>query len=138
MQVEFRSMGPISSALDIIGDKWSLLIIRDMMFFNKKHYSDFEKSSEGISSNILANRLALLVEAKIITREADPHSKKKIVYKMTEKGIDLLPTMVEIILWSDEYLPISNEAREFASNLRRHKEGIIKQLKREILTGSED
>ena len=133
-QIEFRSMGPISSALDLIGDKWSLLIVRDMMFFNKKYFTEFEKSSEAISSNILSNRLVKLCEQGIVTKSADPKNKKKYIYKMTEKGIDLLPTMVEIILWSDEYLNISNEAREFAASLRNQKEGIIKQLKREILS----
>ena len=130
--MEYRSSGPISSALDVIGDKWSLLIIRDIIFYGKNNFSEFEKSPEGISSNILADRLQMLVEERILTKHKDPTNRKRINYKITPKGVDLLPVLVEMIIWSDEYLNISNEAREFATRLNAHKDGIIKQMMREI------
>src|SRR5689334_5865245 len=99
-KIEFRSDCPISTALDIWGDKWSLLIVRDMVFKGKNTYGDFLEGGEQIATNILADRLALLECGGIITRQEHPDSKAKILYSLTEKGIDLIPAMVEIIAWS--------------------------------------
>ena len=84
-----RSECPLSCSLDVFGDKWSLLIIRDLMFGNKSTYNDFLKSDEGIATNILASRLKGLEENGIIEKTAHPDSKAKILYKLTSKGIDL-------------------------------------------------
>src|SRR5687768_10629590 len=102
-KVKKRSDCPISSALDIFGDKWSLLIIRDIAFSNKTAYGDFVQSDEKIATNILADRLAILEWAGIILKEDHPEKKSKFVYKLTQKGIDLIPILLEIILWSDKY-----------------------------------
>jgi len=98
-----RSTCPVSSLLDIIGDKWSLLIIRDL-FIGRGTYSEFLKAPERISTNILVDRLKKLTEAGLIefTRNAD--DKKIKVYSLTSKGIDLYPTMVEMALWSRKHL----------------------------------
>jgi DNA-binding HxlR family transcriptional regulator len=124
-----RSDCPISSALDIIGDKWSLLIIRDIAFSGMHTYNEFLKSEEKIATNVLADRLSLLEEAGILIKEAHPASKAKIYYRLSSQGIDLLPVLVEIILWSDKYLSISPQAKEFARSLRRDKEGVIMQIR---------
>ena len=105
-QTSFRSGCPINLGLEVFGDKWTLLIIRDMMFAGKRHFREFLASDEGISSNILADRLAMLVEAGILTRAGDPSHKLKAIYSLTEKGIDLLPIIAQISRWSRSYLPV--------------------------------
>ena len=95
-----RSDCPISTALDIFGDKWTLLIVRDLMFKGKQSYGEFLNSEEKIATNILADRLQLLEYAGIVTKNTDPANGVKFIYKLTPKGIDLLPILVETILWS--------------------------------------
>lgn len=102
----FRSGCPVNLGLEIFGDKWTLLIIRDLMFAGKRHYREFLASAEGISSNILANRLAMLVEQGILTRRDDPDHRLKAVYSLTEKGIELLPIIAQISRWSRKYMPV--------------------------------
>lgn len=127
-QLKQRSECPISSALDIIGDKWSLLIVRDIMMNGKNTYNEFLKSAEKIATNVLADRLYMLETTGIITKEEHPDSKAKIYYKLTEKGIDLLPVLIELILWADEYLPVSKEAIAYGKVLKKDKEAITKQM----------
>jgi DNA-binding HxlR family transcriptional regulator len=108
--VNERSGCAINLTLEVIGDKWSLLIIRDMMFGNRRHYRDLlTKSNEGISSNILADRLKTLLEQGIITRKDDPSHKQKGIYSLTEKGIELLPILAQMSAWGFKYLPVSEE-----------------------------
>ena len=105
-----RSGCPINLTLEVLGDKWSLLIIRDMMFGNRRHFRELlTKSEEGISSNILADRLKTLLEQGIITREDDPTHKQKGIYSLTEQGIELLPILAQMSGWGYKYLPVSEE-----------------------------
>jgi DNA-binding HxlR family transcriptional regulator len=127
-KIKKRSDCPISSALDIVGDKWSLLIIRDILMTKKNTYNEFLKSEEKIATNVLADRLSMLESAGILVKEEHPDSKAKIFYRLTSQGIDLLPVIVEIILWSDKYLSIAPQAKEFAKQLRKNKEIIVKQI----------
>ena len=105
----YRSGCPINLGLEVFGDKWTLLIIRDMMFAGKRHYREFLASDEAISSNILASRLSMLVAEGIITRRDDPSHRLKGVYSLTEKGIALLPVIAQISRWSRTYLPVDAE-----------------------------
>lgn len=134
--VKKRSECPISCSLDIFGDKWSLLIIRDMMFFNKSTYGDFLKSAEGIATNILASRLQGLEENKLIEKLEHPDSKAKVLYKLTQKSIDLLPIIVEIHLWAEKYFDIPAELKALLKEAKKGKEAFIKtttkQLKKQI------
>jgi DNA-binding HxlR family transcriptional regulator len=127
-KIKKRSGCPISSALDLVGDKWSLLIVRDILLVGKNTYNEFLASEEKIATNILADRLAMLEEVGILSKETHPESKAKFFYKLTQQGIDLLPILVEIILWSDKYLAISPQAREFAKQLRKGKDGIVREI----------
>ncbi|MGB3337014.1 MAG: helix-turn-helix domain-containing protein [Devosia sp.] len=102
----FRSGCPINLGLEVFGDKWTLLIIRDIMFAGKRHFREFLASDEGISSNILSDRLAMLVEAGILTRADDPSHRLKAIYSLTQKGIDLLPIIAQISRWSRTYMPV--------------------------------
>ena len=91
-----RSYCPINLSLEIFGDAWTLLVLRDLMFGGKRHFREFLQSDEHISSNILADRLARLVEHGLLTRRDDPTHKQKAIYSLTEQGIELLPIVVQI------------------------------------------
>lgn len=123
-----RSNCPVSSSLDVWGDKWSLLIVRDLMFKKECTYGDFLKSDEKIATNILASRLQVLEENKIIEKLDHPDSKAKVLYKLTRKGIDLLPLMIEINLWAEKYYPIPEDRKVLLQEVKKDKEGFIKAL----------
>lgn len=95
-----RSGCPISIALDLFGDKWSLLIVRDLMFKGLRTFNEFAASDEGIATNILTDRLAKLEAAGILGKRPDPTDARRIQYRLTAKGIDLAPALVEIVLWA--------------------------------------
>ena len=124
----FRSSCPISTTLDILGDKWSLLIVRDMAFKGKNTYGEFLKAGEGIATNVLADKLALLESGGIISKETHPLSKSKILYRLTPKGVDLIPALVEIILWSEKHHNVHEQATAFAKEAKKDKAGVIKML----------
>ena len=104
-----RSGCPINLSLEVFGDKWSLLVIRDMMFGGKRHFRELLRSEEGISSNILADRLRRLVGEGMITRADDPTHKQKTIYSLTEKAIDLVPVFAQLGAWGTRHLPVSEE-----------------------------
>jgi DNA-binding HxlR family transcriptional regulator len=131
--IEFRSDCPVSAALDLFGDKWSLLIIRDLMFNGKKTYGEFLNSEEKIATNILADRLTLLEAGGIISKNTHPDSKAKVLYKLTTKGIDLIPVMVEIIAWSERYHDVHPYARQFAKQLRKDRQGVVRSVREELM-----
>ena len=98
-----RSDCPISFALETFGDMWSLLIARDIIYFGKKTYGEFLESDEGIATNILADRLKKLETCGIITTEREPLDRRKLIYRLTAKGIDLAPVLMELVVWAARY-----------------------------------
>jgi len=108
MVKKFRSSCLIASCLDLIGDKWSLLIIRDMLMFHKKTFKELVASEEGVATNLLSARLKLLESLEVITKRKLPENKKENIYLLTEKGIDLAPLILEIVVWSDKYVRTYN------------------------------
>jgi DNA-binding HxlR family transcriptional regulator len=134
-KIEYRSDCPISTALDIFGDKWSLLIVRDMVFKGLNTYGDFLKGGERIATNILADRLMILEAGGIIAKRKHPESKAKILYTLTSKGIDLVPALVEIISWSEKYHEVHPQAKQFAKQLRKDKEAVVKQILKGLKNG---
>jgi len=127
-EIKKRSVCPVSSALDIWGDKWSLLIVRDLMYAKQCTYGDFLKSDERIATNILASRLLTLETNGIISKMEHPDSKAKVLYRLTEKGIDLLPIMIEIYLWGEKYFTLSDFHLEFLKKVKGDKELFLKNL----------
>jgi DNA-binding HxlR family transcriptional regulator len=129
-----RSDCPLNFGIEIFGDKWTLLIIRDLMFFGKRYYNEFLGSAEGIATNVLADRLSMLEKEKIIRKDKDSTHKQKIIYSLTEKGIDLLPVILSIGLWSEKYATIKlNPNRDVIlgdakKNLRQGIEKMKKKL----------
>jgi DNA-binding HxlR family transcriptional regulator len=108
MRNEHRSGCPINLTLEVLGDTWSLLVIRDMMFGNRRHFRELlRQSEEGVASNILADRLKRLVAQGIITKADDPDHKQRAIYSLTEQGIELLPILAQISAWGYKYLPVS-------------------------------
>jgi DNA-binding HxlR family transcriptional regulator len=110
MNGQQRSGCPINMTMEELGDRWSLIIIRDMMFANRRHFRELlTQSIEGIASNVLAARLKRLTELGFITRADDPTHKQKGAYSLTEKAIELVPVLVAIGAWGRRHLPVSEE-----------------------------
>jgi DNA-binding HxlR family transcriptional regulator len=101
-----RSFCPLNLIVEVIGDKWSLLIMRDIMFENKRHFRQFLQSEEKIASNVLTDRLNMMEREGLLTKHPDPEHKQKVVYSLTEKSLDMMPLLVEAIRWSVKYEPV--------------------------------
>ncbi|NVJ97725.1 MAG: helix-turn-helix transcriptional regulator [Alphaproteobacteria bacterium] len=123
-----RSNCPINFVLETFGDKWTLLIVRDLMFKGKRHYGDFLASDEKIATNILADRLKRLEAHGIIGKTPDPEHKSKQLYSLTEKGRDLLPIMVEITAWSARHDSHTNTPPEFLDAFEHDRESLLKRF----------
>jgi DNA-binding HxlR family transcriptional regulator len=124
MKKEFRSGCPIASSLDIIGDKWTLLIIRDMLVEHKKTFKEISDSYEKIAPSILSARLKLLATYKVITKRKFPENKKENIYLLTKKGTHLAPIIIEFTLWGDTYMREYNEI-DSINGLKADKSTII-------------
>ena len=135
-QIKRRSDCPISFALDIFGDKWTLLIVRDLMFKGKARYGDFMESEEGIATNILADRLEMLECAGIIRKAPHPKNKTKYIYSLTQKGIDLLPALIEIVLWSARHDPKTAAPKDFVAQATRNRKKHMGQIEQRLKTQS--
>ncbi len=107
---EVRSGCPINLTLEMLGDRWSLIVIRDIMFGNRRHYGDLLRlSEEGIASNILANRLARLVQSGLLLRADDPTHRQKAIYSLTEASIQLVPLLAQMGAWGCRFTPASRQ-----------------------------
>lgn len=129
-QINQRSNCPVSFSLDFLGDKWSLLIMRDMMLYNKFTYGEFLQSDEKISTNILADRLVVLEQNGFITRRVSTEKKNKIIYGMTEKSIDLVPIIMEYNIWGAKYNPSGDKG--LLSELIKDKQKTIQKYQDKI------
>jgi len=119
MRQDFRCDCPFTSALDIVGDKWILVIIKQMLIEGKETFKDFTESDEAIATNILSAKLKFLEEVGLIIKTQRPDNKKTNLYLLTEKGLSLTPILVELAIWSDRNLRdihptiVNGEAMEF-------------------------
>lgn len=104
MDIKFRCNCPFTSALDILGDKWMLVIVKQMLLENKETFKDFTESDEAIATNILSTKLKHLEELGLVTRSQLPTNKKSVYYHLTEKALDLVPLILELGIWSDKHL----------------------------------
>jgi DNA-binding HxlR family transcriptional regulator len=105
-----RSGCPLNASVEMLGDRWSLLIIRDMMLRGFRTYKEFLGCYEGIATNILADRLQKLIAYGIITAKPDPEDGRKLIYSLTPKGIDLAPVLTEMVLWAAAHEDTGNQA----------------------------
>jgi len=108
-KVKRRSECPLNASVEMLGDRWSLLIIRDMMLRGFKTYKEFMECYEGIATNILADRLRRLVSYGIIDTKTDPWDGRKVIYRLTPKGIDLAPVLTEMVLWAAAHEDTGNQ-----------------------------
>lgn len=132
-----RSHCPVNFGLEAFGDRWSLLILRDIVFRGKRTYGEFLKSEEGIATNILASRLATLEEAGILKKRPDPDDARKDRYLLTEKGLDLIPVLFEIMVWSARY-DSRSEARRITrlmELIRADNRGISRRIIEKVRRG---
>ena len=132
-QIIRKSDCPINFALEIFGDRWTFLIVRDLMFKGKHYYGEFLTSEENIATNILADRLALLETNGIISKSCDSNHKQKNIYRLTLKGIDLIPILVEIIMWSAKYDKDSAVDLNFVKSVEQDKVGLIAQITNRLI-----
>lgn len=109
---------PIRYGLGVFGDRWSLLIVRDMMFRGSTRFRDFVDADEGISTNVLSDRLSRLEAQQIISRQRDPANGRQVLYELTDKGKDLLPVMLAIFAWAEKHDPETRVSPELAERIR--------------------
>jgi len=130
--MKMRSHCPINYALEHFGDKWSLLIIRDLMFKEKRHYNEFFESGEKVSTSVLGDRLKQLEESGIIIKGEDSVKKSRIKYSLTKKGIDMLPFMVDIIVWSGLYDEKTEAGKEFLIKATENRDYLISSIREKL------
>jgi DNA-binding HxlR family transcriptional regulator len=123
-----RSGCPLNASVEILGDRWSLLIVRDMMLRNFRSYKEFLESHEKIATNILADRLRNLETHGIITTAHDPSDGRKVIYTLTEKGIGLAPVLTEMVLWSANHEDVGNQ--ELVRAIRSDKPRFLADVRR--------
>lgn len=123
-----RSGCPINVLLEMVGDTWSLLIVRDMMFFGRTTYNEFLNAGEGIATNILSDRLQRLECAGIVEKRRNPADARKFIYRLTAKGFDLAPMLVEMILWSAQHEETAAPP-EIIELMKADREGFIAELR---------
>lgn len=130
--MKMRSNCPINYALEHFGDKWSLLIIRDLMFKGKRHYNEFFESDEKVSTSVLGDRLKQLEESGIISKGQDTVKKSRIKYSLTQKGIGMLPFMVDMISWSGEYDSDTEAGDVFLAQAKKSKDFLLKSIREKL------
>ena len=130
-----RSDCPINFVLETFGDTWSLLIIRDMVYFGKHTYGEFLASEEGIATNILASRLAHLEQKGIIVRQPHETDKRKEAYTLTEKGLDLIPVLVEMANWSAQHDPQTGAPADWIALVNANKAQMIRLMRETVRDG---
>ena len=132
--MELKSHCPVNYALEHFGDKWSLLIIRDLMFKGKRHYNEFLESEEKVSTSVLGTRLRNLEAIGIISKSEDDVKKSRIKYSLTQKGIDLLPLMIDMIIWSGAHDEDTDAGEDFLSHAATNREELLKNTKEKLET----
>ncbi|MGB7438701.1 MAG: helix-turn-helix domain-containing protein [Candidatus Acidiferrum sp.] len=127
-----RSGCPLNASVEMLGDRWSLLIIRDMMLGGSRIFKQFLGGYEHIATNILADRLRKLETYGIITSQPDPADRRKRIYLLTPKGIDLAPVLTEMVLWAAAHERTGNQA--LVREMKKDKQGFIDMVRQRVLT----
>ena len=135
MKQQRRSDCPINFALETFGDMWSLLIIRDMVYFGKKSYGEFLASDEGIATNILASRLVHLEQQGLLVKKPDETDKRKEVYLLTEKGLALIPILLEMAGWSAQHDPQTAAPQAWVAMVKADQEKMINLIRETVQSG---
>ena len=120
-----RSPCPISFALDLFGDRWSLLVVRDLMFKGRRRYGEFLGAQEGVATNVLADRLRRLENEGIINKRRDPSDGKQRLYSLTQRGWDLQPVLLEMISWSGRHDPNTPVPKRFVRKIATARSAVV-------------
>lgn len=120
---------PVSCALDIVGDKWTLLVVRDLIFRHKRYFGDFQDSPEKIDANILPDRLGKLEAAGMVLRQPDPDHGCRVIYAVTEKCLGLVPIIMELIRWGTKHVPGSNAHENLVQRFERDPAEFMAQIR---------
>ena len=129
--INSRSDCPIGYTLDIFGDKWTMLIIRDLLLYGKDSFSEFLCSDEKIATNILTDRLNMLLRDGFVTKHTAPTNKSKFLYRPTEKAIELIPVLMEITLWAEKYNP-AGAPGDIVEPLKKNRAKALRDLKKNV------
>ncbi|WP_221930771.1 winged helix-turn-helix transcriptional regulator [Changchengzhania lutea] len=129
---ELKSDCPVNQYLEVFGDKWTLLIIRDLMFVGKRYFRELLSSEEGIATNILADRLNKLEESGIVVKTDDPNHKQKNIYTLTKAGIDLMPIMIEMAAWSVNHRTVNDNDKAHVKDISDPELNYQKKRKKEL------
>ena len=124
-----RSGCPVSISLEVFGDRWSLLIIRDLMVRGLRTFKAFQESGEGIATNILADRLQRLEAAGMITAETEETDARRVNYRLTEKGIDLAPVLLELLIWAARHEDTAAPC-VLIDNMEKNREQVLAEVRR--------
>lgn len=128
-QEKRRSGCPVSVSLELLGDRWSLLIVRDLMVRGLRTFKEFQESGEGIATNVLAGRLRKLATAGIVTTEVDETDGRRVIYRLTEKGIDLAPVLLEMLIWGARHEP-TWAPRELIGEMEKNRAAVLAEARR--------
>jgi DNA-binding HxlR family transcriptional regulator len=138
-KADYRSHCPVNFAVESLGDRWALLIVRDMVFLGKKTYGEFLKGEESIATNILASRLDFLERIEVIQKSPHGEDQRKDIYTLTEKGLDLIPVLFEFIKWSAKHDPLSAAHQyppQFLKQLKANRGKLNKKARDLVRSGS--
>jgi DNA-binding HxlR family transcriptional regulator len=124
-----RSGCPVSISLELLGDRWSLLVVRDLMVRGLRTFKEFQEAGEGIATNVLADRLQKLEAAGIVAAEADETDGRKVNYRLTEKGIDLAPVLLELLIWGARHEETGAPCAAIAE-LAKNREAVVTEARR--------
>ena len=131
--MEVRSHCPINFTLEHFGDKWSFLIIRDLMFKGKRHYNEFLEAGEKVSTSVLGDRLKRLEKLGIISKGQDSVKKSRIRYSLTQKGIDLLPILLEMIIWGGINDELTESPKEFMDQAANNRAALLESIREKLI-----
>lgn len=124
-----RSGCPVSLSLEVFGDRWSLLVVRDLMVRGLRTFKEFQQSAEGIASNILADRLQKLEAMGIIAAEREPSDRRKVIYRLSPRGIDLAPVMLELLIWGARH-EAGGTAGAVAETMEKNRQRVLAEVRR--------
>ncbi len=130
-----RSDCPINYSLETFGDMWSLLLVRDIVYFGKRTYGEFLDSDEGIATNILASRLDQLEQKGILVKQTDATDRRKELYSLTEKGLDLIPILLELASWGAQQDPQTGAPKDWIALVNADKEKMIRLIRATVQNG---
>lgn len=129
MKTPKRSMCPIATALDVFGDRWTLLVLRDMVFYDRRYFRDFLESPEGIATNILSDRLDRLEGRGLIEKRPDPGDGRRSVYSLTDEGLSVIPVLLELRVWGALRDPDTWIGPDYIAEFQADREGMIRRYR---------